>query len=229
MSEIQIEFNAGNLIPYYQEKYRLYDRFLPHLAPYLEGTIVDVGANCGALAVSMYLNNPQLSFICVEPEDQCLELLYKNTEKINIPVAVLKGKVGTEEVLKLDGIVKTGVGLIKVDVDGYDWDVIDTFSFATKPPIYIEEDAKEEWQYSKYFDMNHRLKEQKYNNIWMFDNYGCLIGFTKKWTEVDTLNAYINRMKKGKSEQTLWYVDLLVCQDADVQRLGGAVLAYLEK
>ena len=63
----------------------------------------------------------------------------------------------------------------------------------------------------------------------MFDNFGCLIGFTNNWTEVDTLNGYINRMKKGKSEQTLWYLDLLICQDSDVERLGGAVLAYLEK
>ncbi len=226
--QITVEFNAGNLIPHYQQKYRLYDRFLPHLAPYLDGTVIDVGANCGVLAVSMGMNNSKLSFICVEPEDQCLELLYKNTEKIDNHVEVIAGRVGTEDI-KLDEIVKEGVGLIKVDVDGYDWDVINTFSFSTKPPIYIEEDGKEEWQYSKYFDLNQKFKEQGYNNIWMFDNFGCLIGFTNNWTEVDTLNAYINRMKKGKSEQTLWYLDLLICQDADVERLGGAVLAYLEK
>ena len=226
--QITVEFNAGNLIPHYQQKYRLYDRFLPHLAPYLDGTVVDVGANCGVLAVCMGMNNHKLSFICVEPEDQCLELLYKNTEKINNHVEVIAGRVGTEDI-KLDEIVKEGVGLIKVDVDGYDWDVINTFSFFTKPPIYIEEDGKEEWQYSKYFDLNQKFKKQGYNNIWMFDNFGCLIGFTNNWTEVDTLNGYINRMKKNKSEQTLWYLDLLICQDSDVERLGGAVLAYLEK
>ena len=129
--QITVEFNAGNLIPQYQQKYRLYDRFLPHLAPYLDGTVVDVGANCGVLAVSMGMNNHKLSFICVEPEDQCLELLYKNTEKIDNHVEVIAGKVGTDDI-KLDEIVKEGVGLIKVDVDGYDWDVINTFSFSTK-------------------------------------------------------------------------------------------------
>ena len=36
-------------------------------------------------------------------------------------------------------------------------------------------------------------------------------------------------MNKQISEQTLWYLDLLICQDSDVERLGGAVVAYLEK
>ena len=75
--------------------------------------------------------------------------------------------------------------------------------------------------------MNAKLSEMGYNNIWMFDNYGYLIGLTKDWDMVNTLNSYVNRMKSSKSAMTFWYVDLLVCQDADVDRLAPGVMSYI--
>jgi hypothetical protein len=226
----QLEFNDENLVAVYQEKYRLYDRFLPHLASYLEGAVVDVGANCGALAVAMGVKNPSLEFVCIEPEDKHLLHLHKNVLQISNKVQVDKAKIGTQYKL-LDKVLEQfdvkNIGLLKVDVDGYDWDVLDSYSFTQKPPIYIEEDFKEPWQYEKYFAMNQRLSNLGYNNIWMFDNFGCLIGFTKDWDMVNTLNSYVNRTKAGNSAVTFWYMDLLICQDADVDRLANGVLTYI--
>ena len=224
-----LQFNDENLIPVYQAQHKLYDRFLPHLATYLEGTIVDVGANCGALAVAMGSTNPGLEFVCIEPDEVHLQHLEKNIVFIDNKVHIEKGKIG-KEFLLLDKVLEnfgvTDIGLLKVDVDGYDWDVIDTYSFDQKPPIYIEEDPKEDWHYAKYFDMNKKLKDLGYNNIWMFDNFGCLIGFTKDWDMVNTLNSYVNRLKQGKSNMTMWYMDLLISQDVDSDRLGRGVLTY---
>ena len=104
---------------------------------------------------------------------------------------------------------------------------MDSYSFNQKPPIYIEEDFVEPWQYEKYFAMNQRLSNLGYNNIWMFDNFGCLIGFTKDWDVVNSLNAYVNRMKAGQSAITFWYMDLLLCQDQDVDNLGQGVISYI--
>jgi hypothetical protein len=226
----QLEFNDENLVAVYQEKYRLYDRFLPHLASYLEGAIVDVGANCGALAVAMGVKNPALEFVCIEPEDKHLLHLHKNVLQISNKVQVDKAKIGTQFKM-LDKVLEQfdvkNIGLLKVDVDGYDWDVLDSYSFTQKPPIYIEEDFKEPWQYEKYFAMNQRLSNLGYNNIWMFDNFGCLIGFTKDWDMVNTLNSYVNRTKAGHSAVTFWYMDLLLCQDQDVNNLGQGVMSYI--
>jgi len=230
INNLDLEFNDENLVAVYQEKYRLYDRFLPHMAQYLSGTVVDVGANCGALAVAMGSNNPALEFICIEPEDKHLLHLHNNIRLINNKIQVDKAKIGTQFKL-LDKVLEDfevgDIGLLKVDVDGYDWDVLDTYSFSQKPPIYIEEDFKEPWQYEKYFAMNQRLSNLGYNNIWMFDNFGCLIGFTKDWDMVNTLNSYVGRMKHGKSQVTLYYLDLLICQDADVDKLGPGVISYI--
>ena len=226
----ELEFNDGNLVAVYQEKYRLYDRFLPHLASYLDGTVVDVGANCGALAVAMGVKNPALEFVCIEPEDKHLQHLHKNVLQISNRVQVDRAKIGTQYKL-LDKVIEQfevkDIGLLKIDVDGYDWDVIDSYSFSQKPPIYIEEDFKLPDQYAKYYAMNQKLSELGYNNIWMFDNFGCLIGFTKDWDMVNTLNSYVDRMKHGKSQVTLYYLDLLICQDADVDNLAKGVMSYI--
>ena len=230
INNLELEFNDENLVAVYQEKYRLYDRFLPHLASYLEGTVVDVGANCGALAVAMGSNNPALEFVCIEPEDKHLLHLRNNIRLVSNKIQVDKAKIGTNFKL-LDKVIQEfevgDIGLLKVDVDGYDWDVLDSYSFSQKPPIYIEEDFKEPWQYEKYFAMNQRLSNLGYNNIWMFDNYGCLIGFTKDWDMVNTLNSYVGRMKHGKSQITMYYLDLLICQDADVDNLAQGVMSYI--
>ena len=230
VNNLELEFNDENLVAVYQEKYRLYDRFLPHMAQYLSGTVIDVGANCGALAVAMGANNPELKFVCIEPEDKHLLHLRNNIQLINNPVHVEQAKIG-KEFLHLNALIDqhqiNDIGLLKVDVDGFDWDVIDTYSFNQKPPIYIEEDFKEPWQYEKYYAMNKRLSNLGYNNIWMFDNYGCLIGFTKDWDVVNSLNAYVNRMKAGQSAITFWYMDLLLCQDQDADKLGQGVISYI--
>ena len=230
INNLELEFNDENLVAVYQEKYRLYDRFLPHMAQHLSGTVVDVGANCGALAVAMGSNNPALEFVCIEPEDKHLLHLHNNVKLINNKIQVDKAKIGTQYKL-LDKVLEDfevgEIGLLKVDVDGYDWDVLDSYSFSQKPPIYIEEDFKEPWQYEKYYAMNKRLSNLGYNNIWMFDNFGCLIGFTKDWDVVNSLNAYVNRMKAGQSAITFWYMDLLLCQDQDVEKLGPGVISYI--
>lgn len=230
VGDLELQFNDDNLVPVYQERHKLYDRFLPHLASYLEGTIVDVGANCGALAVAMGSNNPALEFVCIEPEDKHLEHLHKNIIKINNKVQVDQAKIGIYYKL-LDKVLEQydvkNIGLLKIDVDGFDWDVLDTYSFNEKPPIYIEEDFKLPWQYEKYYAMNTRLSNLGYNNIWMFDNFGCLIGYTRDWDMVNTLNSYVNRMKHGQSNVTMYYLDLLVCQDTDVDKLGQGVMSYI--
>jgi len=227
---IELEFNDGNLIPVYQEQYRLYDRFLPHMAKYLSGIIVDVGANCGALAVAMGINNPELEFVCIEPEPIHIEHFESNIKHISNKVRLDQTSIG-KFYKTLDKVIEEfdikDIGLLKIDVDGYDWDVINTFSFGEKPPIFIEEDYKLPWQYDKYHEMNTKLSELGYNNIWIFDNYGCLIGFTKDWDMVNTLNSYVNRLKNGKSAFTFYYLDLFICQDADVDKLAPGVMSYV--
>jgi len=75
---------ANHLLPVYQNKYPLYDRFLPHLAKFLpQNTIViDVGANVGDTTLSMHFANPQLKFISFEPDKKLFKYLQKNVRQM---------------------------------------------------------------------------------------------------------------------------------------------------
>ncbi|RPH35088.1 hypothetical protein EHM92_06820, partial [bacterium] len=96
-----IELPADHQLPVNQRYSRLYDRFLPHLAKYIEphSTVIDVGANCGDTLAAMYEANKSLAFICVEPDDFFFDLLQKNTLRIkksdaSASISLIKSLVG---------------------------------------------------------------------------------------------------------------------------------------
>lgn len=72
------------MLPFYQRQHRNYDRFLPHLAKYLEPglAVIDVGANCGDSLAGMFDVNPRLNYICIEPDDVFFDCLLKNVSRL---------------------------------------------------------------------------------------------------------------------------------------------------
>lgn len=79
-----IALPADHLLPAYQAQYRLYDRFLPHLASMLApgDLVVDVGANCGDSLAAMADANPSLAFVCAEPDETFFGYLERNAETV---------------------------------------------------------------------------------------------------------------------------------------------------
>jgi FkbM family methyltransferase len=110
-----IELTEGHALPFYQRQHRNYDRFLPHLAKYLEPgvTVIDVGANCGDSLAGMFDMNSKLNYVCIEPDDAFFASLEKNVSRIKtvFPNAVihtvktLAGKSVTN--VSLEGIAGT--------------------------------------------------------------------------------------------------------------------------
>jgi FkbM family methyltransferase len=80
IGEHTILLNREHLLPMYQARHRLYDRFLPILCKQLDHPdhwIIDVGANVGdsAVAVAQICRNPLL---CIEGDDEFFKLLQCN-------------------------------------------------------------------------------------------------------------------------------------------------------
>ena len=80
IGEHTILLNREHLLPDYQARHRLYDRFLPVLCKqldHLDHWIIDVGANVGdtAVAVAQACRNPLL---CIEGDDDFFKLLQYN-------------------------------------------------------------------------------------------------------------------------------------------------------
>jgi FkbM family methyltransferase len=92
---------AYHLLPTYQKYSNLYDKFLPHLAKYLEphSTVIDVGANCGDTLAAMYDANNRLTYICVEADEEFFDFLQTNVSRIkaidaNASIATIKALAG---------------------------------------------------------------------------------------------------------------------------------------
>ena len=142
-----------HLLPFYQAKFPLYDRFLPFLACELptKSIVIDVGANVGDTSVPLFDANPSLTFMCIEPDDYYFKFLSKNTANKSGSFDLRKSLIGTksesftlkggggtktaktnvEGIMRhesLDSLVKVSnseeISLIKTDTDGWDHDVI---------------------------------------------------------------------------------------------------------
>ena len=150
---VELWLPPEHLLPLYQAKFPLYDRFLPFLACSLptKSIVIDVGANVGDTSVPLFDANPSLRFLCIEPDDYYFKFLSKNTANKGESFVLRKSLIGTKSetfTLKgeggtktaktnvegsmrhesLDSLVKVSISdeisLVKTDTDGWDHDVI---------------------------------------------------------------------------------------------------------
>jgi FkbM family methyltransferase len=100
-ADFSILLPADHMLPTYQRHHPKYDRFLPHLAKYIEpsDTVIDVGANVGDTLAGMTDANSTLNYICIEPDDVFFAHLEQNISRIkrvkkDLKVHAIKSLVG---------------------------------------------------------------------------------------------------------------------------------------
>ena len=229
INDLEIDITISHTLPQYQRQYPLYDRFLPHLAIFLDGVVVDVGANVGALMAAMASNNPYLDFVCIEPDETFFSYLVENAKLFPERVTCLQYKVGMDDT-QLDTIIgDEKVALIKVDVDGYDWDVLNSYGYAQTPPLFFEMDFQNEDQLKKYIACLLDLKGIGYKHFYLFDNFGEYVTYTSVISVIERLNEYVWRMKKGGTHTTVYYFDVLACMEKDADNINNAIDEYVRK
>jgi hypothetical protein len=223
-------------LPYYQQQHKLYDRFLPHLAKSLQGSVIDIGANVGALMAAMAQANPELEFFCAEPQETNYVALQQNKklleDKLSTKVRVMKNTVGTVGVPLTAIMSEFGYqpDLIKVDVDGMDYDVLNSYDFAQKPMLYFEADYQTETQLELYKKLIYDLTQKGYSKFFLFDNFGAYMGSVEhdQTDHIDNLFNYIWTLKMKRSTMTIYYLDILAVTPADALRASRSVNEYLE-
>jgi FkbM family methyltransferase len=149
-------------------------------------TIVDIGANVGDTLAGMAEKNSVSNYICVEPDEYFYKYLVENINRIKISITGLRiqtinalvgknisnvslvGKGGTKHAvidnkggiksLPLDEMIPNtlNVRILKSDVDGFDYDVLDS-SMAViekhKPIIFFE--CQYDFEYQKKATLKH--------------------------------------------------------------------------
>ena len=256
----KIVIPANYCLPEFQSKYKLYDRFLPVLAKYLNttGSIIDVGANIGDTTVSIAQNckNP---ILCIEPSDQFLPFLKKNVTLINWKennrVKIINSFAGTGlfsgeiehsprgtatlniEVEKknthssLDSLVAndSAVSLIKVDTDGFDFDVLNSAKNIirnSEPILFWENQMFKEFQLNGYNNLYELLTKYGYLYLYVFDNYGNLMLEETDFKTLKNLNSYIFSMEKNNCTRSLYYTDVLASTRKNHSTIKKAISEY---
>ena len=136
---------------------------------------------------------------------------------------------------KIDDILSTdqknSVSLLKVDVDGFDYDVIESASKTikkSKPLIYFEATPNSKSQFEKFKNLIILLQKNKYANWTAFDNYGNLILSSTNPETIIELLLYVQLQRRNSEiAPTIWYLDIF-CSTSKYEFLHKNILnSYL--
>src|SRR5262249_27036811 len=139
------------------------------------------------------------------------------------------------ESVSLDAIAATHlrhhrVRLLKSDVDGYDFDVINSAEKTLtkdRPILYFECQYQDENQRQCYVTTLTKLTELGYKRFWVFDNFGGLILQTDSLDVLRQLIDYVWWQNVEKSTRTIYYYDFLACTSTDVHGIEKVVAQYV--
>jgi FkbM family methyltransferase len=168
-------------------------------------SIIDIGANVGDTLLRLIQPNLKLNYFSIEADDYFFKYLKRNTEKystnpkskitiikelvgLNLIGNLSKTTTGTKTLIRsnlgkksktLDSIILKNniknIALIKVDVDGYDYNVLLSGMkniIKYKPKLFFEYMSLNK---NKYFHLLKRLNKIGYKNWTALDNYGKII------------------------------------------------------
>jgi FkbM family methyltransferase len=254
---------SGHLLPAHQQVHPKYDRFLPHLARFIDrdATIVDIGANCGDTLAGMVDQNPGVHYICIEPDEQFFHYLNINIQRmknalpalqveavqslvgLEVSNVALEGSGGTKHAVvgkgekssrKLDEILSEypdcRIQLIKSDVDGFDYDVLNSAKSVLQhfePLIFFECQCDAEYQKAGYEKTIARLMDSGYKHWVLFDNFGQMMLRTNDARQISQMLNYVWQQGQRASTRTIYYYDMLAFTDQNAALADTVLQSYL--
>lgn len=221
-------------------------------------TIIDIGANVGDTTIAMIQNckNPIYS---IEPSEFFYPYLESNIKKLEssdkkrvkcinefIGTGDFNGRLlhsaGTAGVTAainsnvinyktLESLIEdeTDVEIIKVDTDGYDFDVLkssENILIKSEPILYWENQMFEDFQIQGFNDLYKSLQKIGYNHIYIFDNFGNLIIEESDFETLKQINSYVLGMDRNQSTRTFFYTDILATTERNYSTVKKAILEY---
>ena len=149
--------------------------------------------------------------------------IYHGTASVSDEIGVIEKSENIVDCLTLDEICieRPEIDFIKIDTDGYDYDVLMSGieTLKSKKPLLLFEcyvNKTNLLNYDNAFDM---LSDVGYNNIYVFDNFGNLVLDTNNWNTVKSLNKYIVDTKSSRIK----YLDIF-CFGSDKSELGQSII-----
>ncbi|WP_373544173.1 FkbM family methyltransferase [Chamaesiphon sp.] len=138
--------------------------------------------------------------------------------------------LGLDEIIKKHNIGIDRIKLLKVDTDGFDFDVITSgknLLSQQKPLIYFENQISNDSQRQGYEKMYELLRESGYTTFYVFDNFGALMLKTHSIEALDYLNTYMQFQNKQQATRTCYYYDILcAANDDDIAICDRSIADY---
>jgi FkbM family methyltransferase len=226
-----------------------------------DSIVVDVGANIGDTFIAMWQTNPKLEFVCIEADHVFFNELSRNVKHWNLDnnpkvhlvnklVGTgssgfsLVGKGGTKHKIKGGDLVPqslnqilanlaitNNVSLIKSDVDGFDYDVLNSASDLLKTDLilFFECDYRTPQQYSSYRELIDLLFDSGFCEFAIFDNFGTLIGKFNRKHEILQLMHYIYDQNCNLATRTINYFDILAYKESNTTLVTKVLEDYKNK
>lgn len=140
---------------------------------------------------------------------------------------------GTQTAIPLDEILKDitcpPVRLLKIDVDGFDYDVIDSargLLLMQHPIIFFECQYDFEYQKIGFEKTIEWLSSIGYTDWTMFDNFGEVMLRAHDVRQVHHLMQYVWRQNTKAATRTIYYFDILVGTAKDMGFIGDTLDSY---
>jgi len=141
--------------------------------------------------------------------------------------------VATLASITLDAVaVQSGlvnVELVKSDVDGFDYDVIDSGRNLLErqaPLLFFECDFRDQRQLTGYVRTIRRLHDMGYRHWTIFDNFGDVVASSTDSNVVTDMIGYVDRQHAGCSTRTVHYLDVLAGTYRHAALMAAAVGDY---
>jgi hypothetical protein len=119
--------------------------------------------------------------------------------------------------------------LLKTDVDGFDYDVIDSAELlltSQHPMIFFECFYNAEYQMLGYKKTIDWLKAIGYVNYTVFDNFGQVIVRTYDIEQVFQLMNYVWQQNTNSATRTIAYYDILAITENDIDLVNKVLCDY---
>jgi FkbM family methyltransferase len=157
---------------------------------------------------------------------------------------VLIGELGTKRLIDADGgehatplaVVahnflppNSTVSLIKVDVDGFDYDVMQSAGAlldSRETILYFECDFMNEIQKKRYVDLLNDLLRRGYSTFWLFDNFGAPVIATESVDVISALFDYVWIQRQERATKTIYYFDILACRPQSIAIVRRVLSEY---
>ncbi len=167
-------------------------------------------------------------------------LVGKNVTKVSLEgsggtkKAIIDHSNGTISSESLDHILlrskASDVRLLKSDVDGFDYDVIDSAESiinSCSPIIFFECHFDHLFQKIGYEKTIASLKSIGYATWVIFDNFGEIVLRTNDTQQINQLLDYVWRQNIRRATRTIYYYDVLTASNKDNDLIDQVINAYI--